>query len=152
MENDEISVLNKEARNHKVQKVQFEKMKQIWEEQVNSVSKTLDNTQKLIKWTQPLRGEVNHIIKMNLHLKSKNKTLKDQVKDLQDHFELIHEELEKKGLKMILVDEPIAQLIINEEETPQKPSVEIEYALEVSLHAKNQDFAAGYQFVKTVLK
>jgi len=94
-------------------------MKEIWEEQVISVSKTLDNTQKLIKWTHPLRGEVKHIKKMNLYLKCKNRTLKYQVKDLQEQLELIHEELEKKGLKMTVVDEPIAQLIINEEETPQ---------------------------------
>ena len=56
---------------------------------------------------------------MNLHLKSNNKILKDQVKDLQEQLELIHEELEKKGLKMTVVEEPIAQLIINEDETPQ---------------------------------
>ena len=85
---------------HNVQKVHFEKMKEVWEEQVNSVSKTLDNTHKLIKWTQPLRGEVRHIRKMNLHLKSRNIKLKDQVKYLQEQLELIHEELEKKGLKM----------------------------------------------------
>ena len=51
----------KEARKHNVQKVQFEKMKEVWEEQVESVSKTLDNTQKLIKWTMPLRKEVKHV-------------------------------------------------------------------------------------------
>ena len=49
MENDEISVLKKEARKHKVQKVQFEKMKEIWKDQVTSVSNTLDKTEKLIK-------------------------------------------------------------------------------------------------------
>ena len=81
--------------------------------------KTLDNTEKLIKWTQTLRGEFKHIRKMNLHLQSKNRTLKDQFKYLQDQLELIHEELEKKGLKMTVVEEPIAQLIINEEETPK---------------------------------
>ena len=58
LENDEISILKKEERKHKVQKVQFEKMKETWEEQVISVSKTLENTEKLIKWTQPLRGEI----------------------------------------------------------------------------------------------
>ena len=48
-------------------------------------------------------------------------TLKGKVKDLQEQLELIHEELEKKGLKMTVVEKPIAQLIINEEETPKKP-------------------------------
>ena len=43
--NHEIVVMKKEARKHNVEKVQFEKMKEIWEEQVDSVSKTLDNTQ-----------------------------------------------------------------------------------------------------------
>ena len=62
---------------------------------------------------------MKHIRKMNLHIQSKNRTLKDQVKDLQEQLELIHEELEKKGLNMTVVEEPIAQLIINEEETPQ---------------------------------
>ena len=94
-------------------------MRKIWEDQVTSVSKTLENTKKLIKWTNPLRGEVKHIRKMNLHLQSKNMTLTYQVKDLQEQLELIHEELEKKGLKMTLVEKPIAQLIINEEETTQ---------------------------------
>ena len=42
------------------------------------------------------------------------------IKYLQEQLELIHEELEKKGLKMIILEEPIAQLIINEEETPQE--------------------------------
>ena len=95
-------------------------MRKIWEDQVTSVSKTLDNTEKLIKWTQPLRGEVKHIKKVNLHLQSKNKALKDQVKYLQEQLELIHEELEKKGLKMTVVEEPIAQLTVNEEEKPQE--------------------------------
>ena len=94
-------------------------MKEVWEEQVNSVSKTFDNTQQLIKQTHPLRGEVKHLKIMNLHLKYRNIKLKDQVIDLQEKLELIHEELEKKGLKMTTVEEPIAQLIINEEETPQ---------------------------------
>ena len=58
--------------------------------------------------------------KMNLHLKSRNRKLKEQFKYLQEQLELIHEELEKKGLKMIVVEEPIAQLIINEEEAPQE--------------------------------
>ena len=66
-----------------------------------------------------MRGEVKHNRKINLYLQSKNRTLKDQVKDLQEQLELIHEELEKKGLKMTLVEKPIAQLIINEEETTQ---------------------------------
>ena len=96
-------------------------MRKIWEYQLTSVSKTLENTKKLIKWTQPLRGEVKHIKKVNLHLQSKNRTLKDQVKDLQEQLELIHEELEKKGLRMTVVEEHIAQLIINEDETPHKP-------------------------------
>ena len=104
MENDEISVLKKEARKHKVQKVHFKKMEEIYEDQVTSVSNTLENTKKLIKWTKPLRGEVKHIRKMNLHLQSKKKTLKDQFKDLQGQLELIHEELEKKGLKMTMVE------------------------------------------------
>ena len=119
LENHEIVVLKKEARKHNVQKVQFEKMKEIWEEKVDSVSKTLDDTQKLIKWTMTLRKEVNNVRIMNPHLKSSNRKLKDQFKDLQEQLELIHEELEKKGLKMTVVEEPIAQLIINEEETPQ---------------------------------
>ena len=101
--------------------MQFEEMKEIWEDQFTSVSKTLDNTEKLIKWTKPLRGELKHIRKMSLHLQSKNMTLKYQVKDLQEQLELIHEELEKKGLKMTMVVEHIAQMIINREETPQKP-------------------------------
>ena len=119
LENEEIVVLKEEARKNKIQKVQFEKMKEIWEEKVNSVSKTLDNTQQLIKWTQTLRGEVKNIRRMNLHVKSRNIKLKDQVKELQEQLELIHEELEKKGLNMIIVEDVIAQLIINEEETPQ---------------------------------
>ena len=32
LENHEIAVLKKEARKHNVQKVQFEKMKEVWEE------------------------------------------------------------------------------------------------------------------------
>ena len=117
--NHEITVSKKEAWKHNFQKVQFEKMKEIWEEQVNSVSKTLDDTQQLIKWTMPLRKEVKHVRRMNLHQKYSNRKLKDQVKDLQEKLELIHEELEKKGLKMTVVEEAITQLIINEEETPQ---------------------------------
>ena len=57
---------------------------------------------------------------MNKNLKATNQKLKYQVKDLEEQLELIHEELEKKGFKMTIVEEPIAQLIINKEETPQK--------------------------------
>ena len=73
LSNYEIAVLKKEERKHNVQKVHFEKMKEIWEEQVDSVSKTLDDTQQLIKWTMPLRKEVNNVKIMNLHLKSRTK-------------------------------------------------------------------------------
>ena len=51
----EISALKLEAKKHRVEKVQFEQMRKIWEEQVTSVSKTLENTKKSMKWTQPLR-------------------------------------------------------------------------------------------------
>ena len=98
-------------------------MKEVWEEQVDTVSKTLDNKRQLIKWTMPLRKEVKHVRRMNLHFKSTNRKLKDQVKYLQEQLELIHEELEKKGLKMTVVEEPIDQLIINDEETPQDYSL-----------------------------
>ena len=112
--------MRKEARNHRAERVKFEQMSKILEDQVTSVSKTLENTEKLIKWTRPLRREVKHIKKVNLHLQSKNMTLKDQVKNLQEQLQLIHEEMEKKVLNMTVVEEPIAQLIINEEETPQE--------------------------------
>ena len=80
---EEISVLKKEAKKHRAKRIQFEQMSKIWEDQVTSVSKTLDNSEKLIMWTQPLRGEVKHIKKVNLHLKAKNRTEKDQVNDLE---------------------------------------------------------------------
>ena len=105
--------MRKEAKKHRVERVQFEQMRKIWEDQVTSVSKTLENTKKLIKWTQPLRREVKHIKKVKLNLQSKNRKLKQKVKDLQEQLDLIHEELEKKGLKMTVVEETIAQLIIN---------------------------------------
>ena len=95
-------------------------MRKIWEDQVTSVSNTLENTEKLINWTQPLRREVKHIKKINLHLQSKNRALKDKVQDRQEQLDLIHVEMEKKGLKMTVVEEPISQLIVNEEETPQE--------------------------------
>ena len=82
--NHEIAVMKKEYRKHNIQKVQFEKMKEVWEEQVDSVSKTLDNTHQLIKWTMPLRKQVKHVRRMNMNLKYTNKKLKDQVKDLQE--------------------------------------------------------------------
>lgn len=78
----EILVLKQEAKKHIAEKVQFEQMRKIWEDQITSVSKTLDNTKKLIKWAQPLRGEVKHIKRVNLHLQSKNRALKDKVQDL----------------------------------------------------------------------
>ena len=53
-------------------------------------------------------------------LKSKNRALKYQVDYLQEQLDLIHVELEKKGLKMTVVEEPISQLIVNQEETPQE--------------------------------
>ena len=76
--------------------------------------------QQLIKWTQPLRGEVKYIKKIKFHLQTKNMALKDNVQDLQEQLDLIHVELEKKGLKMTMVEEPFSQLIVNEEETPQE--------------------------------
>lgn len=138
--NHEIVVMRKEERKHNVQKVQFENMKEVWEEQVDIVSKTLDNTQQLIKWTMPLRKEVKNVRRMNLHMKSTNIKLKDQVKDLEEQLELIHEELEKKGLKMTVVEEPIAQLIINEEETPQDSQFELVYVLKGQWHVGNNFF------------
>ena len=69
-----------------------------------------------------------------MHLKYTNKKLKDHVKYLQEQLELIHEELEKKGLKMTVVEEPIAQLIINEEETPQDSQFKLVYVFEGKLH------------------
>ena len=70
--NHEIAVMKKEERKHNFQKVKFENMKEVLEEQVDTISKTLNNTQQLIKWTVPLRKEVKHVRRMNLHLKSTN--------------------------------------------------------------------------------
>lgn len=81
--NHEIAIMKKEERKHNVQKVHFEKMKEVWEYQIDTVSKTLDNTQQLIKWTMPLRKEVKHVRRMNLNLKSTNKKMKNQGKYLQ---------------------------------------------------------------------
>ena len=53
---EEISVLKKEAKKHRVERIQFKQMSKIWEDQVTSVSKTLDNLEKMIKWTQQLRA------------------------------------------------------------------------------------------------
>ena len=58
--------------------------------------------------------------KKNLKLQSTKKRLRNQVKDLQEQHELIHDELQNKGLKITMLEEPIAQPIINEEEMPQK--------------------------------
>ena len=43
--------MKKEARKHSVEKMQFEKMKAVWEKQVDTVSKDLDNTLEFVKWT-----------------------------------------------------------------------------------------------------
>ena len=50
-----------------------------------------------------LRKEVKHVRRVKLHLKYSNGKLKNQVKYLQEQLELIHEEMEKKGLKMTVV-------------------------------------------------
>ena len=117
--NLEIAIMKREARKHFVAKIQFEKMKGIQEEQVDTISKTLDNTQQLIKWTIPVRKEEKHVRRMNTHLKATNRRLRNQVKDLQEKLELIHDELHNKGLKMTMLEEPIGQPIINEEEMPK---------------------------------
>ena len=44
---------------------------------------------------------------------------------------------------MIVVEEPIAQLIINEEETPQDSQVELVYVLKGQWHVENQIFTTG---------
>ena len=46
---EEISVLRKEAKKHRAERVQFEQMRKIWEDQGTSVSKTLENTKKTNK-------------------------------------------------------------------------------------------------------
>ena len=38
-----------------------------------------------------IEERVKHVIRMDLHLKSSNIKLEDQVKDLQEQLELIHE-------------------------------------------------------------
>ena len=55
-----------------------------------------------------------------MHLQSKKRALKDQVEDLQEQLDLIQIELEKKGLMMTVVEEPISQLIVNVEEIPKE--------------------------------
>ena len=105
----EILVFKQEVKKHGIEKVHFEKMRKIWEDQVISVSKTLDNIKKLMKCNQTLtRGEVKHVRRMNLHLQSINRALKEKLEDLQEQLDLIHVELEKKGLKMTVVEEPIS--------------------------------------------
>ena len=116
----EILVLNLEEKKHRAEKVQFEQIRKIWEEQVTCVSKNLENIENLMKWTHPLRGEFKHVRRMNSHLESKNGSLKDKVEDLQEQLDLIQMELEKKGLKMTVVEETISQLIVNKEEIPKE--------------------------------
>ena len=80
---------------------------------------------------------------MNLHWKYTNRKLKDQVKDLQEQIELIHEDMERKGLKMTVVEEPILQPIINEEETPQDSQFELVYVLKGQWYVGNKFFTTG---------
>lgn len=90
-----------------------------WDSQLSSVSNSMDNVKRLMKRTQPLRLVVKHTKKMNLHLIAENRSLKGQVEDLQEQLDLIQDELEKKGLRMEVVEEPIGQPIVNEDETPK---------------------------------
>ena len=84
-------------------------MKEVWEGQVDSISETLDNTEQLFKWTIPAIKEAKFVRIINTHLRATNKRIKDQVKDLQEQLELIHDELQSKGIKMTVIEEPIGQ-------------------------------------------
>lgn len=116
---EEILELKLEAKKHRCEKDEFDRMIKKWDSKISSVSKSMDNAKRMLKRTQPLRLVVKDTRKMNLHLQAENISLKFQVEDLQEQLDLIQEELEKKGLRMKVVEEPIGQPIMNEDETPK---------------------------------
>ena len=75
--------MKKRARKNSVKKVQFKRMKVVWEGQVYSISETLDNTEQLFKWTIPAIKEATFVRIIDTHLRATKKRLKDKVKDLQ---------------------------------------------------------------------
>ena len=79
---EEIIELKLEAEKHRFEKVEFDQMMKKWDSKLSSVSKSMDNSKRLLKRTQPFRLVVKHTKKMKLHLQAKNKALKDQVEDL----------------------------------------------------------------------
>ena len=52
-------------------------------------------------------------------MRATNKSLKDQVNDLREQLEMIHDEMQRKGIKMTVIEESLSQPIVNEEEMPQ---------------------------------
>ena len=91
----------------------------MWEGRVECVSETLSNTEQFFKWTVPTIKEATFVRIINSHLRTANRRLKNHVKDLEERLELIHDELKSRGIKMIVIEEPIAQTSVNEEGRPQ---------------------------------
>ena len=96
--------------------VDFEKE---MKEHLDKYDKTLSNANKTLKRSLPLRRVVKNTRKRNLWLQSERKNLKGQVKELEDQMDMIQEELNKRGLKIRLVDEPEVQPIVAEDEVPK---------------------------------
>ena len=108
-----------ELKEAKVDRQLMADIKKEMKEHLYKYHKTLSKGKKMLKRNLPLRRVVKITRKRNLSLHSERKILKGHVKELEDQMDMIQDELQKRGLKMKVVEEPKGQAIVNEDEAPK---------------------------------
>ena len=103
---EEVTETKLELQEAKVDSLLMEDFKENVNDQLNQYDESLTNAKKLLKRTFPLRRVMKHTRKRNLWLQAERRKLKGQVKDLEEHLEMIQAKLKKKGLKITIINEP----------------------------------------------
>ena len=103
---EEIIELKLDAEKHKTEIISFDQMMDKWNIELSIFKGSISDAKRLLKRTQPLRVLAKHTRKRNMHFQAERRSLKNQVKDLQEQMEMIQAELKKRGLKITVINEP----------------------------------------------
>ena len=88
LSNQEIAMMRKRARNHSIEKIEFKRMKAVWEGQTISRPEIPSAAKQFFTWTVPAIKEEKFIRVINTNLRAINRRLRSQVEDLELQLKL----------------------------------------------------------------
>ena len=81
--NNEIARLRVRTRGHGIERVDFKRMKALWEDEKVSKLEIINSVTQYFTWTVPAIKDARFVRRINAHLRATNRELKRQIEDLE---------------------------------------------------------------------